>query len=189
MSRDAERDYVSRSGQKLEAALREFAFRVDGLTCYDLGSHTGGFVDCLLRHGAACVHAVEPGVGVLALRIREDPRVVVHEGVNALTFLGAIAADLVTIDVGWTPQRLVLPAARRLLRADGAVISLIKPSYEAPKAWLRGGLLHEERWDETLELVRADARDAGWRIEREMTSPLPGHGGNREALWLLRPVK
>lgn len=185
MSDAPEPPYASRSGAKLAAALREFQVAVVGLTCYDLGSHTGGFVDCLLRGGAACVHAVEPGVGVLAERLRSDSRVVVHEGVNALDFRGPLLADLVTIDVGWTPQRLILPSARRLLRSGGRVITLIKPSYEAPKQWLRGGLLRAERYEPTLAMVRDDVVGAGWRILGEMQSPLTGHGGNREALWML----
>ena len=181
--------YVSRSGLKLHAALETFAFDVGGLVCADFGSQVGGFVDCLLRHGAAKVYAVDPGYGVLADRLRRDARVVVCERTNALRFTCPELCDLVTIDVGWTPQRLILPAARRTLKPSGAVITLLKPHYEAPRQWLRGGVLPAERVGEVLELCRADVRELGWEIHAELRSPLTGHGGNVEWLWLLRRAR
>ena len=107
-------EYVSRGGHKLAAALGAFQIDARGLVCTDLGSHVGGFVDCLLQHGAARVYAVEPGYGVLDYRLRQDARVVVCERTNALHYASPEPCDLVTIDVGWTAQRLVLPAARRV---------------------------------------------------------------------------
>lgn len=181
----AERQYVSRSGSKLHAALHAFELDVVGLVCADLGSHVGGFVDCLLQHGAAKVYAVEPGYGVLDCHLRNDERVVVCERTNALRFDCPERCDLVTIDVGWTPQRLILPAARRALKPDGYVVSLIKPHYEAPRDWLRGGVLPHERHDEVLAMCRQDVLDLAWQIAGEIQSPLAGHGGNVEWLWLL----
>jgi 23S rRNA (cytidine1920-2'-O)/16S rRNA (cytidine1409-2'-O)-methyltransferase len=184
----AERDcpYVSRSGLKLAAAVRTFALDAAGQVCCDFGSHTGGFVDCLLQHGAARVYAVDPGYGVLAYRLRSDPRVVVCERTNALRFTCPELCDVVTIDVGWTPQRLILPVAHRCLKRDvGRVVTLIKPHYEAPQPWLRGGVLPPERLSEVLATCRGDARQGGWQILAEMESPLRGHGGNVEYLWLL----
>lgn len=178
-------EYVSRSGRKLHAALHAFAVDPTGWTCADFGSHTGGFVDCLLQHGAAKVYAIEPGYGVLNYGLRRDPRVVVCERCNALRFVCPAPCELVTIDVGWTPQRLILPAARRALKPGGRVITLVKPHYEAPREWLAGGVLAPERLEETLERVRRDATGLGWSIKAEMESPLRGHGGNVEALWLL----
>lgn len=177
--------YVSRAGHKLEAALHTFAFDPRGRVCLDIGSHVGGFVDCLLQHGAARVHAVDPGYGVLDYRLRNDPRVVVHERTNAMRFQCPERCDLVTIDAGWTPQRLILPAAARALAVDGRVITLVKPQYEAPKDWLRRGVLPEERLEAAFELVERDVIDEGWRILAPMRSPLAGHGGNAEFLWLL----
>lgn len=183
------RRYVTRAGEKLAAALA--AFRIDpaGRICVDFGSHAGGFVDCLLQHGAARVHAVDPGYGVLDYRLRRDPRVQVHERANALLFVPPEPADLVTIDVGWTPQRLILPAALRVLQpAALGAISLVKPHYEAPRAWLRAGVLRPEHLAEVLAGVRAEAMDLGWSVAGELESPLRGHGGNVEFLfWLLRP--
>lgn len=179
------RKYVSRGGEKLAAALRAFELDVAGWTCVDLGSHAGGFVDCLLQHGAARVYAVEPGFGVLDYSLRRDPRVVVCERTNALTFAAPEPADLVTIDVGWTMQRLVLPAARRCLRPGGRIVSLVKPQYEGPAAWRPGGVLMPERRAAVLEGCRSDAAAAGLRVQREVESPLRGQGGNVEYLWLL----
>ncbi len=183
---DADRKYVSRAGSKLEAALAAFGLEVAGQVCADFGSHVGGFVDCLLRHGAAKVYAVEPGYGVLDYGLRNDERVVVCERTNALRFNSPEPCDLVTIDVGWTPQRLVLPAARRALKPTGRVVTLIKPHYEAPEEWLRGGVLPPERLDEVLATCRQDVADLDWQIAGEFESPLTGHGGNVEWLWLLK---
>lgn len=182
-----ERAFVSRAGLKLDAALRAFGFDVRGLTVADFGSHTGGFVDCLLRHGAARVYAVDPGYGILDFSLRRDPRVVVMERKNALHAACPEPCDLVTIDVGWTPQRLILPAARRWLKPGAAVITLIKPHYEADKRLLKAGVLPEAALDAVLAGVRREVR-AGWSIEGELRSPITGHGGNAEFLWRLRSL-
>lgn len=181
--------YVSRGGLKLAAGLCAFGLDVTGWVCCDFGSHTGGFVDSLLRHGAARVYAVDPGYGVLDYSLRRDPRVVVCERTNALRFTCAEGCDLVTIDVGWTPQRLILPAARRCLKLDaGRVVTLIKPQYESPAEWLRGGVCLSERLDEVIGICRDDVQQSGWQILAEMESPLKGRGGNIEHLWLLSPI-
>lgn len=185
---DASGGYVSRAGEKLAAALAAFALDLRGWVCVDFGSHTGGFVQCLLAHGAQRVFAVDPGYGILASLLRDDPRVVVCERTNALDFTPHEPADLVTIDVGWTPQRLVLPAARRCLKPGGRVISLIKPHYEAPRGLLRRGVLPAAHQGEVLARCREDIDDAGWRILAETRSPISGHGGNAEFLSLLAPA-
>ncbi len=178
--------YVSRGGLKLEAALRAFEVDARDLVCVDFGSHAGGFVDCLLKHGAARVHAVDPGYGVLDYALRRDPRVVVHERANALQFAPPELCDLITIDVGWTPQRLVLPAARRAMKDAGCVITLVKPQYEAAASQLRGGCVLEAQLESVLKQCRGDVGQLGWTIKGEIESPIRGHGGNREFLWLLR---
>lgn len=177
--------YVSRAGLKLEAALGAFAIDVAGRVCIDFGSHTGGFVDCLLQHGAARVYAVEPGYGVLDYRLRRDARVVVCERTNALRFEPPELAELVTIDVGWTPQRVILPAARRCLR-EGAlgILTLVKPQYEAAGA-LHRGVVAAEQIDGVLRRCREDVAVLRMRIQAEMESPIEGHGGNREFVWWL----
>lgn len=182
----AQPDFVSRGGTKLAAALDAFQIDVRGLVCTDLGSHVGGFVDCLLQRGAARVHAVEPGYGVLHDKLRRDTRVVVHERTNALRYVAPEPSDLITIDVGWTQQRLVLPAMRRCLKPGGRVITLVKPQYEATKDILQGGVVPAERLDDVLAQCRTDVRELGWLLLSETDSPLTGHGGNVERLWLLR---
>jgi 23S rRNA (cytidine1920-2'-O)/16S rRNA (cytidine1409-2'-O)-methyltransferase len=178
--------YVSRGGLKLEAALAAFNVDPTGWVCADFGSHAGGFVDCLLQHGAAKVYAIDPGYGVLDFRLRRDSRVVVCERTNALHYICPEQCDLVTIDVGWTPQRLILGPARRCLKpGTGRVLSLVKPQYEAPKEWLEGGVVVAERLAAVLETCRRDVRELGWKIAGAIESPLRGHGGNVEFVWLL----
>ena len=178
--------YVSRGGVKLAAALDHFGLDVASMICCDLGCHAGGFVDCLLQNGAQRVYAVDPGYGVLDYRIRQDARVVVFERTNALEFACPEPCGLVTVDVGWTPQRVILPAVRRCLGdGPGRVVTLVKPHYEAAKERLRKGVLLAEWLGETLTQCREDVRQLGWVIAGEMESPIQGHGGNTEFLWLL----
>ena len=109
------RDYVSRGGDKLAAALDHFERDVTGRVCADLGSHVGGFVDCLLGRGAARVYAVDTSYGTLAWKLRRDPRVVPLERTNAIHVELIEPVDLVTIDVGWTPQAKILPNVARMI--------------------------------------------------------------------------
>src|SRR3989344_6816827 len=126
--------YVSRAGEKLAFALDYWHIDVTGLVCADLGCSTGGFTDCLLQHSAAKVYAVDTGYGVLDYKLRKDPRVVALERTNALHVKLPERVDLVTIDVGWTPQKLILPRALELLKPGGKIISLVKPHYEIRKS-------------------------------------------------------
>src|SRR5262245_4561353 len=132
--------YVSRGGYKLEHALRHFALSVTGLTVLDVGASTGGFTDCLLQHGAQRVFAVDVGRGQLAWKLRQDPRVVVMENVNARMLSPAHFTepfrplDLVVIDCSFISLRRILPPAIALLRSAGRVVALIKPQFEAGKA-------------------------------------------------------
>src|SRR5579871_5617777 len=126
-------DFVSRAGLKLEFALDAWNIDVRGLVCADLGSNVGGFVDCLLQRGAAKVYAIEKGYGVLEWKLRKDPRVVVMERTNAMHVELPETVALVTIDVAWTKQRNILPAAGRMLAEGGRIVTLIKPHYEADK--------------------------------------------------------
>src|SRR5258706_16468275 len=103
--------FVSRAGLKLDHALSHFAIDVSGKTCADLGSNTGGFVDCLLKRGAAKVYAIDTGYGALDWNLRKDPRVAVMERTNAMHATLPEKVDVVTIDVAWTKQRHILPAA------------------------------------------------------------------------------
>jgi 23S rRNA (cytidine1920-2'-O)/16S rRNA (cytidine1409-2'-O)-methyltransferase len=182
---DGQDKYVTRSGLKLEHALRAFGVEPRGRVCADLGSHQGGFVDCLLQHAAARVYSVDTSYGTLAWRLRRDNRVVVMERTNAMHVALPEPVDLVTIDVGWTPQRHILPAARRLLGPAGRIITLVKPQYEAVEGERRGGVVPEESLEPVLARVRLDVREAGLNLLQETPSPLRGGGGNVEVLFLL----
>ena len=154
--------------------------------CADFGSHVGGFVDCLLRRGAARVHAVDTSYGTFAWRLRRDPRVVVLERTNAMHVTLAEPVELITIDVGWTSQARVLPNAVRCLQPGGRVLTLIKPHYEAPAEWLVEGVLPEERLAEIVGGVVQGIQLAGWNVLGTARTPIRGHGGNAEVFGLLQ---
>src|SRR3954468_21601549 len=137
--------FVSRAGQKLDHALTQFALDVQGYVCADFGSHNRGFLDWLMRRGAAKVYAIDTGYGVLEWKLRNDPRVVVMERTNAIHVELPERVRLVTIDVAWTKQRIILPAAKRVLEAVGLVVTLVKPHYEADPKLLRKGILPAEK--------------------------------------------
>lgn len=179
-------EYVSRAGRKLEHALGTFGINVTGLTCADLGSNVGGFVDYLLKHGAAKVYAIEKGYGVLEWKLRKDPRVVVMERTNAMHVVLPEKVSLVSIDVAWTRQRNILPKARELLREGGRIITLIKPHYEADKSLLRKGILQPEHLDDVIAHVTQDIAVAGLEIVQMTQSPFLGGEGNIEVLAELR---
>lgn len=181
-------EFVSRAGRKLEHALNTFGIDVTGATCADLGSNTGGFVDCLLQRGAAKVYAIDTGYGALEWKLRKDPRVVVMERTNAMHAQLPEPVGIVTIDVAWTKQRHILPAARRMIAPDGHVVSLIKPHYEADASLLRQGVLPEESVDDVVREVELHLLDAGFELLGTTRSPIKGAKGNVEVLAHLRPV-
>lgn len=183
---------VSRAAAKLAAALDAFCIHPDRWVCADLGSNAGGFVDCLLQRGADKVYAVERGYGVLDYSLRRDPRVVVMERCDARHVVLPEKVPLVTIDVGWTRQSQILPAAKRLLwdrQPFGQIISLIKPHYEAAPSLLTGGVLPDELVESVLSPIRAILPSWGLALRGETVSPIRGHGGNAERLWLLAPAE
>lgn len=179
--------YVSRGGIKLAAALDAFHVDPAGRVCADLGCNVGGFVDCLLQRGAVRVYAVDTGYGVLDWRLRKDPRVVVMERTNALRCRLPEPVDLVTIDVGWTRQQHIVPAAARLLRPAGLMISLIKPHYEAGPRRLRRGVLPDPAVEAVLAETLETLAESGYEVRGCIESPLRGQSGNREYLALIAP--
>ena len=180
--------YVSRGALKLEKALEVFPVDPAGLTCADLGASTGGFTDLLLQRGAERVHAVDVGYGQLHPKLRGDPRVVVHERVNArLLEAGGLGedVDLVVGDLSFISLRLVLPAVKALLRPGGRAILLVKPQFEVGKGEVgKGGVVREdEKRVAALRGVEAAARELGFEVLGHAESPIAGPAGIRE--WLL----
>jgi 23S rRNA (cytidine1920-2'-O)/16S rRNA (cytidine1409-2'-O)-methyltransferase len=175
--------YVSRGGDKLEFALERFEVAVTARTAADLGSHVGGFVDCLLEHGVARVYSVDTCYGTLAWRLRQDERVVVMERTNAMHVNLPEPVDLVTVDVGWTKQERVLPRAVGLARPGGLVVSLLKPQYEAERAEVRGGVLDPLAARDVAARVVRGLAEQGIRVAEYTESPITGAKGNHE-FWL-----
>lgn len=174
--------FVSRAGLKLDHALTFFSIDVQGKLCADLGCSTGGFTDCLLGRGAARVYAIDTGYGVLDWKLRNDPRVMVMERTNAMHVKLPEPVQLISIDVGWTRQRNILPNAAQMLAPGGCIITLIKPHYEAEASLLRKGVLPQESVDGILESVKSEIELAGWEWVNCVRSPIRGSGGNIEAL-------
>lgn len=196
MTIDSPMPYVSRGGLKLRHALDVFALDVTGLECADFGCSTGGFTDCLLRAGAARVISVDTAYGQLAWKLRQDPRVHVMERTNLLHAEPPGPVDLVVADAGWTPQRLLIPAALRWLGLGARILSLVKPHYEVKElgeTLPRGGVLAEAEAERiarrTIDLLPA----LGVRVLSDTRSPILGGatsggsktkgGGNPE--WLV----
>jgi 23S rRNA (cytidine1920-2'-O)/16S rRNA (cytidine1409-2'-O)-methyltransferase len=178
--------FVSRAGAKLEHALTALNITPTNKICADLGCSTGGFTDCLLQHGAAKVYAVDTGYGVLDWKLRKNPRVVVLERTNAMHVKLPEKIDLITIDVGWTRQKNILPNAAELLAAGGLVITLIKPHYEANPTQLKQGVLPDELVDPVVATVKQEIEQTGWQWIASTPSPIRGTGGNSEILATLR---
>jgi 23S rRNA (cytidine1920-2'-O)/16S rRNA (cytidine1409-2'-O)-methyltransferase len=181
-------DFVSRAGHKLEHALAHFQIDVTGHLCADLGCNAGGFTDCLLQRGAAKVYAIDTGYGALEYKLRKDPRVVVMERTNAMHASLPEKVTRIAIDVAWTKQKHILPAARLLIAGDGMVVTLIKPHYEANPALLRKGILPAEAVEAVVNAASQDITDAGFEVLGIVQSPITGGRGNIEVLAHLRPV-
>jgi 23S rRNA (cytidine1920-2'-O)/16S rRNA (cytidine1409-2'-O)-methyltransferase len=181
------RRFVSRGGQKLEAALDRFGVDVRGASAVDAGASTGGFTDCLLQRGADRVVALDVGYGQLAWSLREDPRVTVLERTNVRTLDPAMlpfAPDVVVADLSFISLRLALPALVRCARPAARFVLLVKPQFEAgPEDVGAGGVVRDPAvWSRVLEEVAAAASAVGVGMHGVMASPLPGPAGNVEFL-------
>jgi len=180
--------FVSRGGEKLEAALAHFALEARGRVCADIGASTGGFTDCLLQRGAARVYAVDVGRGQLHWRLRRDPRVICREGVNARYLDRAVIPEpleLSAVDVSFISLTNVLPAVIRLLGAGADLVALIKPQFEAGRGQVgKGGVVRDPavRAQTVERLRRFGAAIAGLEWRGVCESPLKGPAGNVEFL-------
>lgn len=188
--------FVSRGGSKLEAAFQMFPLHAQGRICADVGSSTGGFTDCLLQHGAGKVFAIDVGKGILDWRLRQDPRVVVMEGVNARDLYQLPEpVSLVTIDVSFISLRVLLPIVLEWLepRPTNEIIALVKPQFEAERELsnrgrgvIRDPVIHRQ----VLQEVLSFAQDLGCQVSGLIRSPLLGPKGNVEFLaWISYPAQ
>lgn len=179
--------FVSRGGEKLEAAFQAFPIHVEGLVAIDVGASTGGFTDCLLHHGAAKVYAVDVGYGQLAWELRQDPRVVVMERCNIrhLTVDQLQERPKVFVaDCSFISLRTVLPPLMELLDDAPWGVALIKPQFEAgPQMVGKGGVVRDETVRaHTVASVCEAARALGFAQTDVIPSPLLGPAGNQEFL-------
>jgi 23S rRNA (cytidine1920-2'-O)/16S rRNA (cytidine1409-2'-O)-methyltransferase len=177
--------FVGRGGLKLEGALDFYHVDLAGKVALDIGASTGGFTDCLLQRGAKKVYAIDVGHDQLAWKIRNDPRVVVLEKVNARTLSRneiPEIVDLCVIDVSFISLTLILPSAFELLSADGVMIALIKPQFELERADVgRGGVvraseLHEKAKQKIVNFIK----EAGHEVVDLVPSTITGADGNQE---------
>ena len=186
--------YVSRGGLKLAHALDRFGPDPAGRTCLDAGASTGGFTDVLLQRGAARVYAVDVGKGQLAWSLRNDPRVVVMEGINARYLTPEQLPErvsLVVADLAFISLRLVLPALASLMADEADLIALVKPQFEAGASDVgKGGVVRRpEVHRRVLREVLDAAREQGLTPAGLTASPVRGQSGNVEfLLWARRPA-
>jgi 23S rRNA (cytidine1920-2'-O)/16S rRNA (cytidine1409-2'-O)-methyltransferase len=187
---DAEPAYASRGALKLAPALERFGVDPAGRVCTDIGASTGGFTDILLRRGAARVYAIDVGRGLLHWRLRQDPRVVVIERVNArdLETLPE-PVSLVVIDVSFISLEKILPAVKRVAPA-AEVVALFKPQFEVGRAEVgKGGIVRNDSVVEAaLSRFRRWCVNNGFDVVAEAPSAVTGAEGNREIFLHLTPV-
>ncbi len=179
--------YVSRGGLKLEGALRELSIEVEGLTCLDLGASTGGFTDCLLKHGAAKVYSVDVGYGQLAWELRQDDRVVVMERTNARYLTRedlAEPVDLAVIDASFISLQLLIPPLLPLFRKNVSILALIKPQFEVGRDKVgKGGVVRDADLHQgVIDRIVDFCHTIGLKSCGVTPSPILGPKGNREFL-------
>ncbi len=185
------RKYVGRGGLKLESALDYFKIEVRGKTALDIGASTGGFTDCLLQRGAKKVYAVDVGHGQLDWKLRNDPRVIVLEKINArsLTYRHVPElVDLCVIDVSFISLTLVLPSAFDLITPTGVILALIKPQFELQRADVgRGGIVRERELQlRAQDKIVAFVANSDHVVTEIVPSVIKGTDGNQEFFACIR---
>jgi 23S rRNA (cytidine1920-2'-O)/16S rRNA (cytidine1409-2'-O)-methyltransferase len=181
--------FVSRGGEKLDAALEAFAIDLKGLVCADVGASTGGFTDCMLQRGAEKVYAIDVGKGILHWKLRNYARVVVMEETNARHVVSlSEKVSFVTVDASFISLKILLPVTKNWLSEDGQLLCLIKPQFEAGKKDVARGdgvIRDPEIHRQVLLDVLSFAINAGFGLRGLIKSPLLGPKGNAEFLvWL-----
>ncbi|MBK6464264.1 MAG: TlyA family RNA methyltransferase [Myxococcales bacterium] len=185
--RGADHPFVSRGGVKLEGALATLGVDVTGLRCLDLGASTGGFTDCLLQRGAARVVAVDVGYGQLAQKLRDDPRVDVHERTNARSLTAALVGgevDLTVVDASFIGLGKLMPAIALCTRAGGQLVALVKPQFEVGRAEAsrgRGVVRDPSARSRAIAGASDDVSAAGFELLGTCDCAIRGPKGNLEA--------
>ena len=185
--RGKDHPWVSRGGIKLAHGLEHFGFDVTGAVALDVGSSTGGFTDVLLSRAAAKVHAVDVGTNQLAWKLRQDPRVAVHEQTNARNLNARVIpepVDIVVCDASFISLSKVLEAPLKLARPSARLVALIKPQFEAGREEVgKGGVVRDPAVHERVCAEAADwVRSQGWTVLGVTPSPITGPEGNIEFL-------
>ena len=183
--------YVSRGGVKLAHALSTFGLEVKDLVALDVGASTGGFTDCLLQRGARRVYCIDVGHGQLDWKLASDPRVVVIDRTNIRLMPPERIPEpcaFAVVDVSFISLRLVLPVLPALLHPGAPVVALVKPQFEVGRAAVgKGGIVRDQAdRQRALDEVKAAARERGFEVLGETTSPITGGKGNVEFLLYLR---
>ena len=189
--RGREHPWVSRGGMKLAHALDHYGWDVTGAVALDVGSSTGGFTDVLLARGAAKVFAIDVGTNQLAWKLRQDPRVVVHEQTNARYLTPEIVSepvDIVVCDASFISLAKVLDRALDFARRGGGLIALVKPQFEAERSEIgKGGVVRDPEVHARVSASAAEwLRARGWEVEGVTPSPITGPEGNVEFLLAAR---
>ncbi|MGO9416354.1 MAG: TlyA family RNA methyltransferase [Syntrophobacteraceae bacterium] len=180
--------YVSRGGLKLEHAIRAFSIEVSGRIAMDVGSSTGGFTDCLLSLGARRVYAVDVGYGQLALKLRNDPRVIPLERNNIRHLPAELIPDpvqIAVIDTSFISLKLVIPSVLNFLESEAVLVALIKPQFEAGReqASKGAGVIRDPRiHEEVCDALAKFTVGLGFEVVGITPSPILGPKGNREFL-------
>lgn len=188
--------FVSRGGEKLSKALKQFAIAPENRICLDGGISTGGFTDCLLQAGAKKVYGVDVGYGQVAWKLRQDPRVILKERTNIRNLSpmdlygegGTVEADLGVMDLSFISLTKVLPAMWSLLCPPRELVLLVKPQFEVgrDKIGKKGVVRHSGDQAEAIATVLQTAQELGWGYRDLTWSPLVGPAGNIEyLLWLV----
>ena len=185
--RGKDHPWVSRGGIKLDHGLTHFGFDVTGAVALDVGSSTGGFTDVLLSRGAAKVYAVDVGTNQLAWKLRQEPRVIVHEQTNARHLDGSIVpepVDILVCDASFIGLAKVLQAPLRLAKAGAKLVALIKPQFEAGREEVgKGGVVRDPAVHARVcAEARAWVEAQGWAVVGITPSPITGPEGNIEFL-------
>jgi 23S rRNA (cytidine1920-2'-O)/16S rRNA (cytidine1409-2'-O)-methyltransferase len=179
--------YVSRGGYKLEAGVEFFNIEPAGLVCLDVGASTGGFTDCLLKHGAQKVYSVDVGYGQLAWELRQDPRIVVMERTNARYLTAedfAEPIDFAVIDAAFISLKLLIPPLLPLFRENISILALIKPQFEVGRGKVgKGGVVRDpELHQEVIDEIIIFCETLGLESHGVTPSPILGPKGNKEFL-------